>query len=197
MFPLPLLREVTAMDENEKWILSFYRSSEITGALFFGRLAQTLKPGPIQRDLTKHFSDESLHAWYWQKCIEDLGEKPLKLRESYQDQYLEAAGLPVNIMEILAITQVFEKRVIQQYAIHSQVPDLHSVIRQTFERIMEDEKWHIEWVGKALKNLESEYGKELIEQTLKRFWKADQEVYGKTINEHEERLKHIVQIKKK
>jgi len=185
------------MDDNEKWILSFYRTSEITGALFFGRLAKSMKSGPIQRDMTKHFSDESLHAWYWQKCLEDLNEKPIKLRESYQDQYLEAAGMPVNIMEVLAITQVFEKRVINQYSIHSQIPNLNSIIRQTFERIMQDEKWHIEWVGKALKSLESEYGKDLIEQTSRKFWKADKEVYEKTLNEHEERLNKILNVKKK
>ncbi len=99
------------VDENELWILSFYRTSEISGALFFGRLARTMKPGEIQRDMTKHFSDESMHAWYWTACIEKLGAHALKLEQSYQDQYLAAAGLPVNIMEVLAITQVFEKRV--------------------------------------------------------------------------------------
>src|SRR5262249_46061498 len=138
-----------SITDDERWLLSFYRTSEITGALFFGRLAKTLPPGPIQRDLTQHFADESSHASYWTQAIYELGLKPERVKFAYQDAYLEAAGLPVNIMEILAITQVFERRVIQQYSRHSRMDNVHPVIAETLKRIMADERWHIEWVGKA------------------------------------------------
>ena len=180
------------IDEDDLWILSFYRVSEISGALFFGRLAKTLKPGPIQRDMTKHFSDESLHAWYWTDCIEKLGAHPLKLNESYQDQYLAAAGLPANIMEVLAITQVFEKRVIGQYSLHSTVAGLDPEIKGTLRRIMEDEKWHIEWIRDALRALEPEYGPELIQTTIQRFTEADRLVYERTLDEHTGRLQALI-----
>jgi hypothetical protein len=113
------------LSENELWILSFYRVSEISGALFFGRLARSMQPGRSQEDMTKHFSDEAVHAWYWTDGIQRLDAKPLKLDVAYQDQYLTAAGMPVNMMEILAITQVFERRVMNQYKRHSQVPGMH------------------------------------------------------------------------
>jgi len=180
------------LNENELWLLSFYRSSEISGSLFFGRLARSMKPGPIQRDMTKHFADEAQHAWYWTSCIEGLGAKPIKLNSSYQEQYLTAAGPPTNLMEVLGITQVFEKRVVNQYARHGQIPDLNPGIRDTLSRIMTDEKWHIQWIHDALKLMEPDYGRELIDETLKRFWEADQEVYRKTIQEHEERLGYLV-----
>jgi len=45
--------------DDELWILSFYRTSEISGALFFGRLAKSLRPSEIQHDLSKHFADEA------------------------------------------------------------------------------------------------------------------------------------------
>jgi hypothetical protein len=178
--------------ENELWILSFYRRSEISGALFFGRLAQTVRAGAIQRDLTKHFSDESLHAWYWTDCIEKLGAKPIPLDHSYQDQYIEAAGLPGNIMEILAITQVFEKRVIGQYALHRALPGLPPEVEATLQRIMQDEKWHIQWVGDALVSLEAEYGKEHIAKTIERCAAADRKVYEKTLDEHSGRLETLI-----
>ena len=183
------------LSENELWILSFYRTSEISGALFFGKLAKSMKPGEIQRDMTKHFSDEALHSWYWTSCIERLGAQALKLSEAYQDQYLAAAGMPVNLMEVLAITQVFEKRVVNQYARHSQVAGLQPEVSETLARIMIDEKWHIEWIHDALKKMESEYGKNLIEATLKRFWEADRDVYSKTMQEHEERIQGLVRLK--
>lgn len=175
-------------NENQQWLLSFYRTSEISGALFFGRLCQTLRPGPVQHDMTKHFSDEATHAWYWTDCLVRLGLEPLKLSTAYQDQYITAAGMPVNLMEVLAITQVFEKRVIRQYALHTQVPDLDPAVRETLFKIMDDEKWHIEWIHEALKRMEPDYGKDIIEATLKRFTEADQEVYQKTMAEHAERL---------
>ena len=183
------------LEENELWILSFYRTSEISGALFFGRLARSVKPGPIQHDLTKHFADEAQHAWYWTSCLERLGAQPLKLNEAYQDQYMTAAGLPANLMEVLAITQVFEKRVINQYAHHSQAPGVQPEVRETLARIMTDEKWHIQWIGEALKKMEGEYGKDVVQETLKRFAEADREVYQQTVREHEERIQYLIRSK--
>lgn len=181
----------TPLDENERWILSFYRTSEISGALFFGRLSQTLRPGHIQHDMTKHFSDEASHAWLWTDCLARLGTEPLRLDTAYQDQYITAAGLPANLMEVLAITHVFEKRVIGQYSLHAHLPNLNPVIKQTIETIMEDERWHIQWIMDALKQMEGDYGKENIEATLKRFQEADYDVYRKTMQEHEERVRHL------
>ncbi len=183
------------LDENELWILSFYRTSEISGALFFGRLAKSMKPGPIQRDMTKHFTDEAVHAWYWTACIEKLGSKPIKLSAAYQDQYLSAAGMPANLMEVLAITQVFERRAIHQYMLHSQIPNIQPETEEALGKIVEDEKWHIQWIRDALRSMEGDYGKDLIDATLKRFHEADQEVYRTMSQEHEERIKHLIKQK--
>lgn len=180
------------LSENDKWLLSFYRTSEISGALFFGRLARSLPAGPIQNDLTQHFADESAHSSYWTKCLNDLGENPIKIHSAYQDMYIEAAGMPTNIMEILGITLVFEKRVIGQYAIHHQVPDLNPRIKTTLDTIMNDEKWHVQWVTDALKGLEKDYGEEQVKNTLKRYREADNEVYKKTLSEHGDRVEHIL-----
>ncbi len=179
------------LKENELWLLSFYRTSEISGALFFGRLCKSLRPSQIQHDMTKHFSDEAVHSWLWTDCIASMGAQPLKLSDSYQDQYLSVAGMPANVMEILALTHVFEKRVIRQYALHSRVPDLNPAISSTLSKIMDDEHWHLSWVHDALVGMEAEFGKEYIEQTVKRFWDADQEVYKRTMNEHEERVRDL------
>lgn len=170
--------------ENTIWLLSFYRVSEIAGALFFGRLAKSLKPGPIQLDLTKHFADEAEHARLWTDCLVKLGALPIKLEETYQERYLAAAGMPANLMEVLALTQIFERRVINQYARHSRVPQLEPIIAETLALIMEDEKWHLHWIRDALKTMESEYGAELIESTLHRYALADKEVYAQAMAEH-------------
>ena len=180
------------LTDNERWLLSFYRTSEISGALFFGRLAKSMSPGQIQHDMTKHFADESQHAWYWTTCMAQLGAQPLVLSDAYQDQYLAAVGLPANLMEVLALTQIFERRVIHQYARHSRVPLLHAAVKTTLDTIMQDEKWHIDWVGKALKGMESAYGAAYIADTLARYREADQAIYQHMLHEHAERVQEMI-----
>jgi spore germination protein YaaH len=179
------------IDENLHWLLSYYRSSEISGALFFGQLARGLKPSAIQCDLTRHFADEAQHARYWTQCLERLGTEPLKLGTAYQDQYIAATGMPGNLMEILALTQVFENRVITQYNLHANSDELPLAVRDTLQLIMTDEQWHLEWIRGALVEMESEYGRDHIRKTLKRFTAADREVYANTIQEHRQRIDHL------
>lgn len=176
------------LDENLHWILSFYRTSEISGALFFGELARALRPSAIQQDMTRHFADEANHARYWTDCLAELGAEPLKLPIAYQNQYIAAAGMPTNMMEILAITQVFEKRVVAQYSLHGKSPNTPKIVSDTIDEIMIDEQWHIQWIRDALKGMEDDYGADNIKDTLRRFTLADREVYQSTAQEHQERL---------
>jgi hypothetical protein len=175
------------LSDNELWLLSYYRTSEINGAVFFGRVARIVR-GPLQVDVTHHFADEASHADLWTRCIHDLACLPIRQGRAYQDQYLEAVGVPANLMEVMAITQVFEKRVIGTYRQHLRVPGVHPAIRQTIERIMLDERWHVQYVRDALIGMESRYGAEEIERTLTRYAEADEDVYAKTLGEHGERL---------
>ncbi|GAA3600412.1 hypothetical protein GCM10022223_14990 [Kineosporia mesophila] len=179
------------LSENDRWLLSYYRSSEINAALFFGRVARIVKGGPLQVEVTHHFSDEANHARYWTDCIDDLGATAIKLRESYQDQYLEAIGTPVNLMEVMAVTQVLEKRVISQYHRHLRVPDIHPRVRQTIQQIMVDERWHIQYVRDALHDMGNRYGHDRIADTVARYTAADEEVYRKTVAEHGDRVSYL------
>ena len=102
------------------------------------------------------------------------------------------AGMPASLMEVLAITQVFERRVINQYARHARSPALQPAVRETLAIIMEDEKWHIKWIRVALKRMEPEFGKQAIDGAIKRFREADMQVYRKTIEEHAQRVRHLL-----
>ena len=178
------------LNENELWLLSFYRLSEINGAEFFAKLAKTIRDPQISADLTRHFSEEAQHAWYFTDLIHNLGHKPIRLNRAYQDQYLDNIGIPANIMEILAITQVFERRVINHYAKQSRLQQKNPAISQTFTRIMDDEYWHLKWVNDALTTLEPRFGKENIENTIKHYSEIDKDIYGKLTLEHEQRFAH-------
>lgn len=181
-----------AVSENERWLLSYYRSSEINGALFFGRVARTVR-GPLLVDVTHHFTDEANHANYWTECLDQLGLSPITQNRAYQDQYLEAVGMPANLMEVMAITQVFEKRVIGQYHRHQRFTGTHPLARQTIQKIMVDERWHVKYVKDALEGMATRYGAELVDQTLARYAAADEEVYAKTLVEYGERLEFLAE----
>jgi bacterioferritin (cytochrome b1) len=187
---------VHELTENDLWLLSYYRSSEINGALFFGRVARTVR-GPLQVDVTHHFADEANHAAYWTQCIADLDRSPIGQRRSYQDQYLEAVGVPVNVMEVMAITQVFEKRVIGQYHRHLRFSGTHPRVRETLERIMLDERWHVKYVKDALTGMADRYGAEHIAQTLDRYTVADEEVYAKTLAEYGDRIEFLAETEER
>jgi len=181
------------IDENELWMLSLYRRSEIGGALFFAKLANVLKPSAIQFHMTRHFADESRHAWQWTECIARLGAEPLQLDWAYQDGYRKAVGVPANIMEVLAITQVFERRVFNHYERHRQLPFVRLEVKETLTRIMEDEKWHLAWVRAALKDMESQFGSEIVRKTMRRCWDADRDVYQRLVEEHADRMTAFAQ----
>jgi hypothetical protein len=96
--------------------------------------------------------------------------------------------MPTNLMEILAITQVFEKRVVGQYSLHGKSPQVPDEVKETIDMIMTDEQWHIQWIREALQMMEPDYGKDNIRDTLRRFTLADREVYEKTAIEHRESI---------
>ena len=180
------------LSENELWLLSYYRASEINGAVFFGRVARIVR-GPLAVDVTHHFADEANHANYWTQTIRDLGHLPFKQNRAYQDRYLDAVGVPANLMEVMAITQVFEKRVISIYRQHLRMPSIHPPVGRTIERIMRDERWHVQYVRDALHEMEQRYGADEVRQTIARFTAADHEVCAGTLAEHGERMAFLAE----
>ena len=180
-----------SISEHDRWLMSYYRTSEIAGAMFFARLAKSIRNPAIQHDLTKHFAEESQHAWYWSECLADLGAKPMRVADAYQSQYFDAIGAPVNLMEVLAITQVFEKRTINHYSRHSKLANVPPAVQKTIAKIMGDEGWHLQWVSAALNEMKPEYGAELVRDTLARYTRTDEDIYQTTLEEVEHRTHQL------
>lgn len=176
------------VSDNDRWMLSYYRVSEINGALFFGRMARIIRPGRLQDQVTHHFADEAAHSSYWTHCMQDLGFHPEKQRATYQDRYFTALGVPANLMEVMAITLVFEKRVIGHYRRHLAYPDTHPRIKQTIDQIMLDERRHLKYVREALDDMTGRYGADFVRQTLERYQEADNDAYAGLMSEFGERM---------
>ena len=181
------------LSENELWLLSFYRLSEINGAQFFAQLARTIRQPEIQHNLTRHFSEEAQHAWLFTDCLKQLGHEPIKMTKTYQD-YLSDVGVPANLMEIMAVTNVFERRVISHYTKQAKIQTRHPLVKETLEHIKLDEHWHLKWINQALKEMERQYGRETIKDTIARYQEIDNAVYEKLLIEHQQRFEHLQDV---
>lgn len=163
---------------SELWILSYYRVSEIAGAMLFGKVARRIKDDTLRVLLTKHFADEARHAWVWTDCITKVGGIPLEIPNTYQSRYGAETGVPTNELELLGITQIFEKRVINQYRAHQKRKGTHPTVAAALQDIMVDEQWHLKWVKDELKKLETKFGKSKVADTLEHYRAIDERVYA-------------------
>src|SRR3977135_1852985 len=92
--------------EKELWLLSYYRESELAGALLMGRLARGTDDDDLRVRLTEHCAEEARHAWAWTETILRVGGTPRRVSETYQSRYHAAVGNTSNLLEGCALTPV-------------------------------------------------------------------------------------------
>jgi acyl carrier protein len=165
------------ISENDLWILSYYRESELAGGLIMGRLARETDDDDLRVHLTEHCAEEANHAWLWTQTILKVGGTPKRVAETYQARYYAEIGMPASLLEILTLTQVFERRVIRHFRAHLKWPDVHPAVTETLHRMIEDEVGHISWVKDRLDRYAAEKGEALVAETMRRFTEVDERVY--------------------
>jgi len=165
------------ISENDLWILSYYRESELAGGLIMGRLARETDDDDLRVHLTEHCAEEAFHAWLWTQTILKVGGTPRRVAETYQTRYYAEIGTPTSLLEILALTQVFERRVIRHFRAHLKWPNVHPVVVETLHKMIEDEVGHISWVKDRLDRYAAEKGEAIVAETMRRFTEADERVY--------------------
>lgn len=169
---------MTAISDNDVWLLSYYRESELAGSLVMGRLAQRTDDDLLRANLTEHCAEEARHAWMWSETIRRLGRLPRRVRETYQIRYYQRLGAPRTMLEILALTQVFERRVVRHFRAHLAWPGTHPVIAETLRTMIADEAGHISWVREWLDGYAASHGRAVVDDTLRRYEAADREIYA-------------------
>src|SRR5688500_10309297 len=179
------------ISDNELWILSYYRESELAGALIMGRLARETDEDDLRVHLTEHCAEEANHAWLWTRTILEVGGMPRRVSETYQSRYYAEIGSPKSVLEVLALTQVFEKRVLNHFKAHLRRPDTHLVVAETLKRMIADEAGHIGWVKRRLDRYAREGGATAVAATLRRFDEIDRGVYADLI-EYRDRFSELV-----
>jgi len=165
------------ISENDLWILSYYRESELAGGLVMGRLARETDDDDLRVHLTEHCAEEAHHAWLWTETILKVGGTPKRVAETYQTRYYAEIGMPASLLEILTLTQVFERRVVRHFRAHLKWPNVHPAVAETLHRMIEDEVGHLSWVKDRLDRYAAERGEAVVAETMRRFTEVDDRVY--------------------
>ncbi len=173
-FSFPARSGERLITDEELWILSYYRASELAGSLLMGRLSQKAGDDDLRARLTWHFAEEARHAWRWTEVIRLLGADPVPIDETYQSNYLGRARIPRNQVEVLALTYVFERRVARHFTHHRQLEGVHPLIRRTLATMCGEEGPHLRWIKDRL---DAETDRASVDEVLARYEAVDREVY--------------------
>ena len=144
------------LTERERWLLNFYRNSELHGALLMGKLARTIGTHDVVVHLTRHCATEARHAAMLSEAVAGAGDQIDLTTGTIQEAYARAAGtVPTSLVDLLVLSEVLERRVIDSYREHLERRDVHPIVRSTLSAIvaeMEEEhgQQHAGWIEEAL-----------------------------------------------
>jgi hypothetical protein len=162
--------------DTELRLLNFYRASELHGGLILGQVARRTRDGALALDLLRHSAEEIEHARLWTETILAVGGRVQPVRCTYQSRYTDAIGCPVGVLHVLAITQVFERRVYRHFLEHLRRPATHRLVRATLRRMIEEEKGHLSWVKRWLDEQTLLRGS-VVTETMRRYAEVDERIY--------------------
>ncbi len=158
------------MNRNLAWKLNWYRQSELEGSLLLGRMAGMTGDPYLNARLTRHCAEEAEHARLWIQVIRALELPHIRIRRSFQSFYLDQTGPPASLLEVLSFTQVFERRVHKRFSDEAASPETPAAARIAFERMIEDERDHLTWVARWLRDQPG------ADACLRRYEEADTKV---------------------
>ena len=171
------------VSQEEMALLNFYRASELHGGLLLGRVGGRARDPEIALSLTRHAAEEVRHAEYWTATMLDLGGRPWPVRATYQARYAAAIGPVVSLLDVLALTQVFERRVYRHFLDHLARDGTHERVRATLRTMVDEEKDHLDWVKQWL-DAEAERRPERVSKAMRDYSALDERVYDSLCAEY-------------
>jgi bacterioferritin (cytochrome b1) len=169
--------------QTELELLNFYRASELHGGLILGQLVQHVRDPHLILRLTRHSAEEIIHAQLWTETIFAVGGQPWPTRDTYQARYATVIGPPSTMLEVLALTQVFERGVYRHFMLHARRPGTHPAVCATLRRMLHDERDHLSWVKHWLDD-QAKTRQELVSRLMRRYAAVDVTVRNKVLREY-------------
>jgi rubrerythrin len=174
-------------------LFNYYRDAELRGADLILRLINRTEDLDLQEKLTRHLADETNHAWLWTERIRALGGEPIRIDDGYHRHLRRKAGLPANLLDLLALTYVIEERAGKRYEEHAARPDVDSDTLKVLHEMRTDEEWHLAWVAEKLQELEHSEGKEKVAATLSRYRALEAEAFAEMLADEQKALREIAE----
>ncbi len=165
------------VSERELGFLNFYRASELHGGLILAQVARRTRGGDLSIDLLRHAAEEVDHARLWTETIVAVGGRVCPVRDTYQTRYAEIIGRPVGVLHVLALTQIFERRVYRHFTEHLRRRGTHPAIQVTLRRMLEEEKGHLTWVKRWLDGQRASGREAEVDAVMRRYAAVDARVY--------------------
>lgn len=160
---------------NLAWKLNWWRQSELEGALLLGRMVALADSAELCSRLTQHCAEEAKHSRIWGAALAELELPHVQIKRSYQSFYLRHTGPPGSLLEVLAFTQVFERRVHRTFLEEVRDPQTPQPAVRAYSKMLEDEKGHLAWVANWL------VGQSGASCELKRFEAVDRLVFAELL----------------
>jgi hypothetical protein len=158
--------------ESLAWKVHWFRQSELEGALLLGRMVGLAESQPLAERLTRHCAEEALHSQLWAGTAAALELPFVRIFRSYQSFYLRHGPPPATLLDVLAFTQIFERRVHVRFNEELRRPAVPAPVRHALERMVEDEKDHLAWVAAWLRDRAG------AADALERYRRIDEAVYA-------------------
>ena len=168
---------MSEVDYVEVKRLNFYRASELHGGLILAQVARRTRGGDLTVDLLRHAAEEVDHARLWTEAIVAVGGRVQPVRDTYQTRYARFIGRPVGVLHVLALTQIFERRVYRHFTEHLRRPGTHPLVRATLRRMLEEEKGHLTWVKRWLDAQRATGRGAEVDAVMRRYAEVDARVY--------------------
>lgn len=166
--------EITSLEND---LLNFYRASELHGGLVLGQLVRRVRDPELISELTRHSAEEVAHAQLWTETIVAVGGRPHPVRDTYQRHYARAIGAVSSVLQVLALTQIFERRVYRHFLEHERRPGTHPEVRSTLRRMVEEERHHLSWVRRWLDRSAARLGEDRVRRMMDEYRALDDRVY--------------------
>jgi bacterioferritin (cytochrome b1) len=172
------------ISDRELTLLNFYRASELAGGLALGRLVEHVRDPELILRLTEHSAEEVMHAQLWTETIVAVGGRPRPTSDTYQSRYATVIGTPTSLLEVLALTQVFERSVYRHFVRHLRRPGTHPCVQATLRRMLEDERGHLSWVQEWLA-CQGGGRRAAIPTLMRRYGDADAAIHAQLLLDYE------------
>ena len=161
----------------EAGVLNFYRASQLHSGLILGQMVRRANDARLILSLTRHSAEEVMHAQLWTETIIAIGGRPAPIRDTYQTLYAAAVGPPSTLLDVLALTQIFERRMYRQFFLHVRVHGIHPAVAATLRRMIENERAHLTWV-KAWLDEQAKSRRAEVRDVVRKYSVADERIYA-------------------